>query len=207
MWCRCVSPSQVSFHRYGDYFPGTGAVEDVGYGKGRGYCVNVPLKDGMDDESYRYVYEPIMTKVGVGQAFCRRGSTAAHALTALRSPVAAVAVPHYGLAAWRHACTSLTVNIHFLGLQPAFCSAPLQATCSFAAHAESKTDAICACSASGAAWGAGDGDVPARGHCGVQRCRFPQWRQAGLLQPQPAGPQQLRGVPGQVRFVIHTHTT
>jgi hypothetical protein len=56
---------QVSFHRYGDYFPGTGAVEDVGYGKGRGYCVNVPLKDGMDDESYRYVYEPIMTKVCV----------------------------------------------------------------------------------------------------------------------------------------------
>lgn len=27
--------------------------------------VNVPLQDGMDDESYRYVYEPIMTKVGV----------------------------------------------------------------------------------------------------------------------------------------------
>eukprot|EP00882_Tetradesmus_deserticola_P018451 GHRQ01019818.1.p1 GENE.GHRQ01019818.1~~GHRQ01019818.1.p1 ORF type:complete len:355 (+),score=150.93 GHRQ01019818.1:193-1257(+) len=53
----------VSFHRYGDYFPGTGAVEDVGYGLGKGYCVNVPLKDGMDDESYRYVYEPIMTKV------------------------------------------------------------------------------------------------------------------------------------------------
>jgi acetoin utilization deacetylase AcuC-like enzyme len=53
----------VSFHRYGDYFPGTGAVDDVGYGKGRGYCVNVPLKDGMDDESYRFVYEPIMTKV------------------------------------------------------------------------------------------------------------------------------------------------
>lgn len=59
----CAVVRQVSFHRYGDYFPGTGAVEDVGYGKGRGYCVNVPLKDGMDDESYRYVYEPIMTKV------------------------------------------------------------------------------------------------------------------------------------------------
>ncbi|KAF8061951.1 HDAC1 [Scenedesmus sp. PABB004] len=53
----------VSFHRYGDYFPGTGAIEDVGYGPGKGFCVNVPLKDGMDDESYRYVYEPIMKKV------------------------------------------------------------------------------------------------------------------------------------------------
>jgi histone deacetylase 1/2 len=56
----------VSFHRYGDYFPGTGAIEDVGYGLGKGYCVNVPLKDGIDDESYRYVYEPIMTKVRAG---------------------------------------------------------------------------------------------------------------------------------------------
>lgn len=64
MLCRVLW--QVSFHRYGDYFPGTGAVEDVGHGKGRGYCVNVPLKDGMDDESYRYVYEPIMTKVCEG---------------------------------------------------------------------------------------------------------------------------------------------
>lgn len=60
----CCPCSQVSFHRYGDYFPGTGAIDDVGYGPGKGYCVNVPLKDGMDDESYRYVYEPIMTKVG-----------------------------------------------------------------------------------------------------------------------------------------------
>jgi histone deacetylase 1/2 len=53
----------VSFHRYGDYFPGTGAIDDLGHGPGKGYCVNVPLKDGMDDESYRYVYEPIMSKV------------------------------------------------------------------------------------------------------------------------------------------------
>lgn len=67
---------QVSFHRYGDYFPGTGAIEDVGHGLGKGYCVNVPLKDGMDDESYRYVYEPIMTKVGysVGDAGCTWGN-------------------------------------------------------------------------------------------------------------------------------------
>lgn len=62
----------MSFHRYGDYFPGTGAVEDVGFSKGRGYCVNVPLKDGMDDESYRYVYEPIMTKVRPARQ-CLRG--------------------------------------------------------------------------------------------------------------------------------------
>jgi histone deacetylase 1/2 len=54
---------QVSFHKYGDYFPGTGALKDIGHEKGKYYTVNVPLNDGMDDESYRYVYEPIMAKV------------------------------------------------------------------------------------------------------------------------------------------------
>jgi hypothetical protein len=33
------------------------------YGKGKYYTVNVPLKDGMDDESYKLLYEPIMQKV------------------------------------------------------------------------------------------------------------------------------------------------
>lgn len=58
------SPGQVSFHKYGDYFPGTGSINDVGYGKGKLYTVNVPLNDGMDDDAYRYVYEPIMAEVG-----------------------------------------------------------------------------------------------------------------------------------------------
>ena len=25
---------QVSFHKYGEFFPGTGALEDIGFGKG-----------------------------------------------------------------------------------------------------------------------------------------------------------------------------
>jgi histone deacetylase 1/2 len=55
---------QVSFHKYGDnFFPGTGAEGDVGYAKGAGYSVNVPLKEGMDDESYKFIYEPVMKKV------------------------------------------------------------------------------------------------------------------------------------------------
>jgi len=53
----------VSFHKYGEFFPGTGALDDCGYGKGKYYCVNVPLKDGMDDTNYQQVYEPIMSKV------------------------------------------------------------------------------------------------------------------------------------------------
>lgn len=53
----------VSFHKFGDYFPGTGDVRDVGYGKGKYYSLNVPLDDGIDDESYQSLFKPIMSKV------------------------------------------------------------------------------------------------------------------------------------------------
>ena len=53
----------VSFHKYGDFFPGTGDVRDTGYAAGKHYSVNVPLREGMDDESYRFLFEPIMAKV------------------------------------------------------------------------------------------------------------------------------------------------
>ena len=43
----------------------TGSVEDVGVGDGKHYSVNVPLQEGMDDESYRFMFEPIMQKVWV----------------------------------------------------------------------------------------------------------------------------------------------
>ena len=43
----------VSFHKYGNYFPGTGNVSDVGLEKGKNYAVNVPLKDGMTDKEFR----------------------------------------------------------------------------------------------------------------------------------------------------------
>lgn len=31
----------VSFHKYGEYFPGTGSHDDVGYGDGKNYAVNL----------------------------------------------------------------------------------------------------------------------------------------------------------------------
>ena len=40
-----------------------GHLDDVGYQGGRNYSVNVPLQEGMDDESYKFVFEPIMQKV------------------------------------------------------------------------------------------------------------------------------------------------
>ncbi|EPR79243.1 Histone deacetylase 1 [Spraguea lophii 42_110] len=52
----------VSFHKYGEYFPGTGALNDTGILKGKNYAVNVPLKDGIDDESYKYIFNQVVEK-------------------------------------------------------------------------------------------------------------------------------------------------
>jgi histone deacetylase 1/2 len=48
-----------SFHKFGEYFPGTATREDRGRGKGKEYAVNVPLKDGIIDEAFESVFEPV----------------------------------------------------------------------------------------------------------------------------------------------------
>nr|APU94144.1 histone deacetylase 1 [Sinonovacula constricta] len=53
----------VSFHKYGEYFPGTGDLRDIGAGKGKYYAVNFPLRDGIDDDAYETIFKPVMTKV------------------------------------------------------------------------------------------------------------------------------------------------
>ncbi|XP_008681126.1 probable histone deacetylase 19 isoform X1 [Zea mays] len=53
----------VSFHKFGDYFPGTGDIRDIGHSKGKYYSLNAPLDDGIDDESYQSLFKPIMSKV------------------------------------------------------------------------------------------------------------------------------------------------
>jgi len=53
----------VSFHKFGEYFPGTGHLQDVGQHVGKYYSMNVPLKDGIDDDSYELLYKPLMAKV------------------------------------------------------------------------------------------------------------------------------------------------
>jgi histone deacetylase 1/2 len=53
----------VSFHKFGDYFPGTGDIRDVGAGPGKYYSVNFPLKDGIDDESYLNIFKPVIAKI------------------------------------------------------------------------------------------------------------------------------------------------
>jgi len=53
----------VSFHKYGDYFPGTGDIRDIGAGAGKYYSVNFPLKDGIDDEAYKSIFKPVIAKI------------------------------------------------------------------------------------------------------------------------------------------------
>jgi histone deacetylase 1/2 len=48
-----------SFHKFGDYFPGTGDIRDRGKGKGLGYSVNVPMKDGLTDDALKRVFQPV----------------------------------------------------------------------------------------------------------------------------------------------------
>jgi acetoin utilization deacetylase AcuC-like enzyme len=52
----------ISTHQY-PFYPGTGAAEDVGRGKGLGYTVNVPLEAGATDDDYREVFKAVVTPV------------------------------------------------------------------------------------------------------------------------------------------------
>ncbi|EHL02310.1 putative Histone deacetylase RPD3 [Glarea lozoyensis 74030] len=53
----------VSFHKYGEYFPGTGELRDIGVGSGKNYAVNFPLRDGINDETYKSIFEPVIQSV------------------------------------------------------------------------------------------------------------------------------------------------
>ncbi|KAJ6537670.1 hypothetical protein B0H19DRAFT_1180630 [Mycena capillaripes] len=53
----------ASFHKFGEFFPGTGTQDDRGRGKGKGYSLNVPLDDGITDEAFKSVFEPVMSKI------------------------------------------------------------------------------------------------------------------------------------------------
>uniref|UniRef100_A0A0N5BY35 Histone deacetylase n=1 Tax=Strongyloides papillosus TaxID=174720 RepID=A0A0N5BY35_STREA len=53
----------VSFHKYGDFFPGTGDLSDIGAGEGLNYDVNFPLRDGIDDLTYEAIFVPVMERV------------------------------------------------------------------------------------------------------------------------------------------------
>ena len=51
----------VSFHKYtGDFFPGTGKLDDNGLGLGKYFSLNVPLRDGIDDEMYLTIFKTVI---------------------------------------------------------------------------------------------------------------------------------------------------
>ena len=51
----------VSFHKYSsDFFPGTGHIDEVGHSLGKYFSLNVPLQDGIDNESYVSLFKSIM---------------------------------------------------------------------------------------------------------------------------------------------------
>jgi len=52
----------VSVHQ-DPYYPGTGAVDEVGKGRGAGFTVNVPLEVGAVDEDYRTVFSTVVVPV------------------------------------------------------------------------------------------------------------------------------------------------
>lgn len=49
----------VSTHQY-PFYPGTGAVTDIGTGRGDGYTINIPLPAGSGDANYRTVFEEVV---------------------------------------------------------------------------------------------------------------------------------------------------
>ncbi|ORZ41039.1 histone deacetylase 1/2 [Catenaria anguillulae PL171] len=53
----------VSFHKFGEFFPGTGDLRDIGAAAGKYYSLNFPLRDGIDDNTYKSVFEPVIDKV------------------------------------------------------------------------------------------------------------------------------------------------
>ena len=52
----------VSTHQY-PFYPGTGAVDEIGRGKGEGFTVNVPLEAGAADEDYRLAFSEVVLPV------------------------------------------------------------------------------------------------------------------------------------------------
>lgn len=54
----------ASLHQY-PHYPGTGTIDEIGRGHGRGYTLNVPLRAGMEDQEYLAVFRDILVPVAL----------------------------------------------------------------------------------------------------------------------------------------------
>ncbi len=52
----------ISTHQF-PHYPGTGGMRDVGYGKGEGFTVNVPMAAGANDADYLTVFHVVVTPI------------------------------------------------------------------------------------------------------------------------------------------------
>jgi acetoin utilization deacetylase AcuC-like enzyme len=53
----------ISSHQF-PFYPGTGAVDEVGEGAGRGFTVNLPMPAGLGDGDYSRAYREIVEPIG-----------------------------------------------------------------------------------------------------------------------------------------------
>ncbi len=51
-----------SLHRY-PHYPGTGSIEEIGGGEGRGYTVNIPLPPRCGDSDYIYIFKEVLLPI------------------------------------------------------------------------------------------------------------------------------------------------
>lgn len=52
-----------SIHKFGDFFPGTGSLGDIGVEEGKYYSVNYPLNDGVNDATYASAVKPVLKEI------------------------------------------------------------------------------------------------------------------------------------------------
>lgn len=45
------------------FFPGTGDFDENGYGDGKFHALNVPLKVGLNDDTFRFIFDKIFDEV------------------------------------------------------------------------------------------------------------------------------------------------
>jgi acetoin utilization deacetylase AcuC-like enzyme len=62
MFERDPSVLYISTHQY-PYYPGTGAVEEIGSGPGEGFTVNLPMESGSTDTDFEHVFERVALPV------------------------------------------------------------------------------------------------------------------------------------------------
>jgi len=95
----------VSSHAY-PFYPGTGALEETGEGRGEGFTVNLPLPPGMGDAEYARLYREIV--LPIGRAFDPELLLVSAGYDAARGdPLAYMDVTGAGFAAVSSACLEI----------------------------------------------------------------------------------------------------